>query len=70
MRLLTVICFVSFSIFSSQSAFAQAGIKQQSADDSQFMHTIKSAVLNEERTVVVHFETKIEKSWRIKGRVI
>ncbi|CAD2226258.1 Carbohydrate esterase, family CE1 [Pseudoalteromonas sp. 3J6] len=53
MRLLTVICFFSFFAFSSQSVFAQAGIKQQSADDSQFMHTIKSAVLNEERTVVV-----------------
>ena len=53
MRLLTVICFFSFFAFSSQSAFAQAGIKQQSADDSQFMHTIKSVVLNEERTVVV-----------------
>ncbi|WP_033103584.1 MULTISPECIES: alpha/beta hydrolase-fold protein [unclassified Pseudoalteromonas] len=53
MRLFTAICFISFSIFSSQSAFAQSDTKQQSADDSQFMHTIKSTVLNEERTVVV-----------------
>ncbi|MAD73814.1 MAG: esterase, partial [Rheinheimera sp.] len=53
MRLLTVICFVSFSIFSSQSAFAQSGTKQQSTDYSQYTHTIKSVVLNEERTVVV-----------------
>ncbi|OLF72081.1 esterase [Pseudoalteromonas haloplanktis] len=53
MRLLTVICFVSFSIFSSQSAFAQSGTKQQSADYSVHTHTFKSAVLNEERTVVV-----------------
>jgi|GEM_PF-4358274 len=44
MRLLTVICFVSFSIFSSQSAFAQASIKQQSADYSQYTHTFKSTV--------------------------
>ena len=53
MRLLTVICFVSFSIFSSQSAFAQSGTKQQSTDYSVHTHTIKSVVLNEERTVVV-----------------
>ena len=54
MRLLTIICFVSFSIiFSSQSAFAQSGTKQQSTDYSQYTHTIKSVVLNEERTVVV-----------------
>ena len=53
MRLLTVICFVSFFAFSSQNAFAQAGIKQQSTDYSVHTHTIKSTVLNEERTVVV-----------------
>jgi len=53
MRLLAVICFVSFFAFSSQNAFAQAGIKQQSTDYSVHTHTIKSTVLNEERTVVV-----------------
>ena len=53
MRLLTIICFVSFFAFSSQSAFAQSDTKQQSADYSQYTHTFKSAVLNEERTVVV-----------------
>ena len=53
MRLLTVICFVSFFAFSSQSAFAQSDTKQQSADYSQYTHTFKSAVLNEERIVTV-----------------
>jgi predicted alpha/beta superfamily hydrolase len=53
MRLLTVICFVSFFAFSSQSAFAQSDTKQQSADNSQYTHTFKSAVLNEERIVTV-----------------
>ena len=53
MRLLTVICFVSFCIFSSHSAFAQSNTKQQTADYSVHTHTFKSAVLNEERTVVV-----------------
>ena len=53
MRLFAVICFVSFFAFSSQSVFAQSGNKQQSTDYSQFTHSIKSAVLNEERTVVV-----------------
>ena len=53
MRLFAVICFVSFFAFSSQSVFAQSGTKKQSVDYSQFMHSIKSAVLNEERTVVV-----------------
>ncbi|MFU2510556.1 alpha/beta hydrolase-fold protein [Pseudoalteromonas sp. ASV78] len=53
MRLFAAICFISFSIFSSQSAFAQSNTKQQTADYSVHTHTIKSAVLNEERTVVV-----------------
>ena len=53
MRLFAVLCFIIFSIFSSQSAFAQSGTKQQSADYSVHTHTFKSAVLNEERTVVV-----------------
>ncbi|TGE83828.1 esterase [Pseudoalteromonas sp. KS88] len=53
MRLFAVLCFISFSIFSSQSAFSQSGTKQQSADYSVHTHTFKSAVLNEERTVVV-----------------
>ncbi len=53
MRLFTALCFVSFYIFSSQSVFAQSGTKQQSADYSVHTHTIKSAVLNEQRTVVV-----------------
>ena len=53
MRLLTVICFVSFFAFSSQSAFAQSDTKQQSTDYSQYTHTFKSAVLNEELIVTV-----------------
>lgn len=53
MRLLTALCFVSFFIFSSHSVFAQSDTKHQSTDYSQHTHTIKSAVLNEERTVVV-----------------
>ncbi|WP_405633381.1 alpha/beta hydrolase-fold protein [Pseudoalteromonas sp. Ld20] len=53
MRLLTALYFVSFCIFSSHSAFAQPDTKQQTADYSVHTHTIKSAVLNEQRTVVV-----------------
>ncbi|KPH93844.1 esterase [Pseudoalteromonas porphyrae] len=53
MRLLTALYFVSFCIFSSHSAFAQSDVKQQTADYSVHTHTIKSAVLNEQRTVVV-----------------
>lgn len=53
MRVFTVLCFVSFCIFSSQSVLAQSDTKQQSADYSVHTHTFKSAVLNEERTVVV-----------------
>jgi len=60
MRLFAVICFVSCFAFSSQSVFAQPGAKQQRTDYSQFTHTIKSAVLNEERTVVV----KLPKSYQ------
>ena len=53
MRLITALCFVSFCIFSQQSAFAQSSTGQQTADYSQHTHTFKSAVLNEERSVVV-----------------
>jgi len=53
MRVFVALCFVSFCIFSSHSAFAQSDTKQQTADYSQHTHTFKSAVLNEERTVVV-----------------
>ena len=53
MRLITALCFVSFCIFSQQSAFAQSSTEQQTADYSQHTHTFKSAVLNEERSVVV-----------------
>ncbi|KTF18818.1 alpha/beta hydrolase-fold protein [Pseudoalteromonas sp. 10-33] len=60
MRLFAVICFVSCFAFSSQSAFAQSNAKQQVADYSQHTHTFKSAVLNEERTVVV----KLPKSYQ------
>ena len=49
MRLFAAICF----IFSSLSAFAQSDTKQQRADYSVHTHTFKSAVLNEQRTVVV-----------------
>ena len=53
MRVFTVLYFVSFCIFSSQSVLAQSDTKQQSADYSVHTHTFKSAVLNEERTIVV-----------------
>ncbi|MGY8838972.1 MAG: alpha/beta hydrolase-fold protein [Enterobacterales bacterium] len=53
MRVFTVLCFVSFCIFSSQSVLAQSDTKQQSADCSVHTHTFKSAVLNEERTIVI-----------------
>ncbi|BDF96025.1 alpha/beta hydrolase-fold protein [Pseudoalteromonas sp. KAN5] len=55
MRLFAAICFISFSIFifSSQNVLAQSDTKQQSADYSVHTHTFKSAVLNEQRTVVV-----------------
>ena len=53
MRLITALCFVSFCILGSQSAFAQSSTGQQTADYSQHTHTFKSAVLNEERTVTV-----------------
>jgi len=53
MRVFTVLCFVSFCIFSSQSVLAQSDTKQQSADYSVHTHTFKSAVLNEERTIVI-----------------
>lgn len=53
MRLFAALCFISFCIFSSHSAFAQSDVKQQKDDYSVHTHTIKSAVLNEQRTVVV-----------------
>ncbi len=66
MRFLTVICFVSFFAFSSQSAFAQSDTKQQSTDYSVHTHTIKSAVLNEERTVVV----QLPKSYQAESKKV
>ncbi|MFY8326823.1 alpha/beta hydrolase-fold protein [Pseudoalteromonas sp. ZZD1] len=53
MRLITTLCFISFCVFSSQSAFAQSDMKHQSTDYFQHTHTFKSAVLDEERTVTV-----------------
>jgi len=60
MSLITALCFVSFCILGSQSAFAQSSTGQQTADYSQHTHTFKSAVLNEERSVVV----KLPKSYQ------
>ena len=60
MRLLTTLCFVSFFVFSSQNTFAQSNTKQQSADYSQYTHTFKSTVLNEERTVVVQLPKRYQ----------
>ncbi|KTF13644.1 alpha/beta hydrolase-fold protein [Pseudoalteromonas sp. H105] len=59
MRLLTALCFF---IFSSHSTFAQSDMKHQSTDYFQQTLTFKSAVLNEQRTVVV----QLPKSYQSK----
>ncbi|MEG3757520.1 alpha/beta hydrolase-fold protein [Pseudoalteromonas carrageenovora] len=53
MRLLTAVFICSLFIFYSSSTLAEPDLKQQSISYTQQIHTINSAVLNEERTVVV-----------------
>ena len=53
MRLLTAVFICSLFIFYSSSTLAGPDLKQQTISYTQQTHTIKSAVLNEERTVVV-----------------
>ena len=53
MRLLTAVFICSLFIFYSNNTFAEPDLKQQTISYTQQTHTIKSAVLNEERTVVV-----------------
>ena len=53
MRLLTAVFICSLFIFYSSSTLAEPDLKQQTISYTQQTHTIKSAVLNEERTVVV-----------------
>ncbi|MCQ8887136.1 alpha/beta hydrolase-fold protein [Pseudoalteromonas agarivorans] len=53
MRLLTAVFMCSLFIFYSSSTLAEPDLKQQVISYTQQTHTINSAVLNEERTVVV-----------------
>ena len=53
MRLLTAVFICSLFIFYSSSTLAGPDLKQQTISYTQQTHTIKSAVLNEQRTVVV-----------------
>ena len=53
MRLLTAVFICSLFIFYSSSTLAGPDLKQQTISYTQQTHTIKSAVLNEERIVVV-----------------
>ncbi|WP_289170057.1 alpha/beta hydrolase-fold protein [uncultured Pseudoalteromonas sp.] len=53
MRLLTAVFICSLFTFYSSSTLAEPDLKQQTISYTQQTHTIKSAVLNEERTVVV-----------------
>lgn len=53
MRLLTAVFICSLFIFYSSSTLAEPDLKQQTISYTQQTHTIKSAVLNEQRTVVV-----------------
>ncbi|MBH0036885.1 esterase [Pseudoalteromonas sp. NZS71_1] len=53
MRLLTAVFICSLFIFYSSSTLAEPDLKQQTIGYPQHTHTFKSAVLNEERTVVV-----------------
>jgi predicted alpha/beta superfamily hydrolase len=53
MRLLTAVVICSLFLFYSSRIFAEPDLKQQTISYTQQTHTIKSAVLNEERTVVV-----------------
>lgn len=53
MRLLIAVFICSLIIFYSSSTLAEPDLKQQTISYTQQIHTINSAVLNEERTVVV-----------------
>ena len=53
MRLLTAVFICSLFVFYSSSTLAEPDLKQLTISYTQQTHTIKSAVLNEERTVVV-----------------
>ena len=53
MRLLTAVFICSLFIFYSSSTLAEPDLKQQTISYTQQTHTIKSAALNEQRTVVV-----------------
>ncbi len=53
MRFLTAVFICSLFIFYSSSTLAEPDFKQQTISYTQQIHTINSAVLNEERTVVV-----------------
>lgn len=53
MRILTAVFICSLFIFYSSSTLAEPDLKQLTISYTQQTHTIKSAVLNEERTVVV-----------------
>lgn len=53
MRLLTAVFICSLFIFYSSSTLAEPDLKQQTISYTQQIHTINSAVLNEQRTVVV-----------------
>ena len=53
MRLLTAVFICSLFIFYSSSTLAEPDLKQQTISYTQQTHTINSAVLNEQRTVVV-----------------
>ena len=53
MRLLTAVFICSLFTFYSSSTLAEPDLKQQTISYTQQTHTIKSAVLNEERIVVV-----------------
>ena len=53
MRLLTAVFICSLFTFYSSSTLAEPDLKQQTISYTQQTHTIKSAALNEQRTVVV-----------------
>ena len=53
MRLLTAVVICSLFLFYSSRVFAEPDLKQHTINYTQQTHTINSAVLNEERKVVV-----------------
>ena len=62
MRLLIAVFICSLIIFYSSSTLAEPDLKQQTISYTQQIHTINSAVLNEQRTVVV----QLPKSYQAK----